>query len=141
LTLQSPADRPADASGIAHARPGNGQSKRRRHRVARPQLLTRDALDGRTNAARAFDRLAADITADLGGRDQLSTIEAALIEAFCGAAITLQHLNCQLALGQKIDFSQHAQAVSAMVKIASRLGLQRRAKDVTSLQSYLTRVA
>ena len=47
-----------------------------------------------------------------------------------GAAVTLQHLNTQLALGQPIDLSQHAQAVSAKVRVASRLGLQRRARDV-----------
>jgi hypothetical protein len=40
---------------------------------------------------------------------------------FAGAAVTLQHLNTQLALGQPIDLSQHAQAVSAMVRGASRL--------------------
>ena len=71
-----------------------------------------------------------DIEADLGGRDRLSTIERALVEAFAGAAITLQNLNTRLALGQEIDLSQHAQACSAMVRVASRLGLQRRAKDV-----------
>ncbi|MBV8287555.1 MAG: hypothetical protein JOZ35_11595 [Hyphomicrobiales bacterium] len=38
-----------------------------------------------------------------------------------GAAVTLQHLNTQLALGQPIDLSQHAQAVSAMMCVASRL--------------------
>jgi hypothetical protein len=46
------------------------------------RLLTRDQLDGRTNAAKVFDRLVTNIEADLGGRDQLSTIELALIEAF-----------------------------------------------------------
>lgn len=66
----------------------------------------------------------------MGGHDQLSTIEVALIEAFAGAAVTLNNLNTRLALGQEIDLSQHAQAVSAMVRVASRLGLQRRAKDV-----------
>jgi hypothetical protein len=87
-------------------------------------------LDGRTNAAKLFDRLITDIEADLGGSDQLSTIERQLVEAFAGAAVTLQHLNTQLALGEKIDLSQHAQAVSAMVRVASRLGLQRRMKDI-----------
>jgi hypothetical protein len=106
--------------------------KRRRldKKRTRPQLLTRDQLDGRTNAARFFDRLVADIESDLGGADQLSTIERSLIEGFAGAAVTLQHLNTQLALGQEIDLSQHAQAVSAMVRVASRLGLQRRQRDV-----------
>jgi hypothetical protein len=105
-------------------------TRRRSKKPTRPQLLTRDQLDGRTNAAKAFDQLVADIEADLGGHDRLSAIELQLIEGFAGAAVTLQHLNTQLALGQPIDLSQHAQCVSAMVRVASRLGLQRRAKDV-----------
>jgi hypothetical protein len=100
------------------------------HRASRPQLLTRDALDQRTNAFKLFDRLVVDIEQDLGGRDQLSTIERALVEAFAGAAVTLHNLNTRLALGESIDLGQHAQAVSAMVRVASRLGLQRRAKDI-----------
>ncbi|MBV8108205.1 MAG: hypothetical protein JOZ35_11600 [Hyphomicrobiales bacterium] len=54
----------------------------------------------------------------------------ASLRGFAGAAVILQHLNTQLVLGQPIDLSQHAQAVSAMVRVASRLGLQRRARDV-----------
>jgi hypothetical protein len=103
---------------------------RRRHRAVKPQLLTRGTLDKRSNAFKLFNRLAADIEADLGGRNPLNTIELTLIEAYVGATVTLQHLNTQLALGQPIDLSQHAQAVSAMVRVASRLGLQRRARDV-----------
>ena len=92
----------------------------RPHRSTRQRLLTRNQLDGRTSAAKLFDRLVAAIEVDLGGHDQLSTIERALVEAFAGAAVTLHHLNTRLALG----------AVSAMVRVASRLGLQRRQKDV-----------
>jgi hypothetical protein len=112
---------------LDEGRPANG---RRRHVAVRPQLLTRDALDQRTNAAKLFNQLIADIEIDLGGHDELSTIELQLIEAFAGACVTLQHLNTQLALGQKIDLAQHSSAVGAMVRVASRLGLQRRAKDV-----------
>ena len=108
------------------AKPAKKQNKGK----TKPQLLTRATLDGRTNAARYFDDLASNIEADLGGRAALSTIELALIEGFCGAAVTLQNLNTRLALGQDIDLSQHAQCVSAMVRVASRLGLQRRARDV-----------
>jgi len=113
--------------------------RRRQHKATRPQLLTRAQLDGRTSAAKAFDKLVADIEADLGGRDQLSTIELALIEAFAGASVTLQHLNMRLALGQEIDLGQHAQAVSAMVRVSSRLGLRRRTRDLTPSLSDLLR--
>jgi hypothetical protein len=118
--------------------PTDGPAKRRRHRPARPQLLTRSSLDGRTNAAKLFDKLVTDIEADLAGRDQLTAIERALVEAFAGAYVSLSHLNTQLALGQKIDLGMHAQCVGAMVRVASRLGLQRRQRDVTlSLAEYL----
>ena len=73
------------------------------------------------------------IEADLGGADQLSAIERNLIQAFAGAAVTLHHLNARLMAGEEINLAQHAQAVSAMVRVASRLGLQRRQKDVGGL--------
>src|SRR5947207_885209 len=113
--------------------------RRRQHKATQPQLLTRAQLDGRTSAAKAFDKLVADIEADLGGRDQLSAIELVLIEAFAGVAVMLQHLNTRLALGQEIDLSQHALAVSSMVRVASRLGLRRRARDLTPTLSDLLR--
>jgi hypothetical protein len=129
---------------LATARPPEGPAKRRRwpvkaHHRTRPQLLSRAELDGRTNAAREFDRLVASIEADLGGHDRLSAIEVALVEAFAGAAVTLNHLNTQLALGQPIDLGQHAQCVSAMVRVASRLGIARRAKDVGATLGDLLR--
>ena len=106
----------------------------RRHsgKATRPQLLTRRELDGRTNAAKYFDQLVADIENDLSGRDQLSTIERALVEAFAGASVSLQNLNTKLALGQEIDLSQLAQTVGAMVRVASRLGLPRRSRLVST---------
>ena len=107
--------------------------RRRRHRATRPRLLTREQLDGRTSAAKVFDRTVSAIEADLGGTDQLSTIERALIQAFAGASVTLHHLNARLMAGEEVNLAQHAQAVSAMVRVASRLGLQRRQKDVGGL--------
>src|SRR5262249_11715347 len=117
-------------SELALSSPGPAPKKRGPHRATRPQLLTRDLIDGRTNAAKVFDRLVSNIETDLGWRDRLSAIELALVEAFAGAAVTLENLNTRLLLGEEIDLGQHAQAVSAMVRVASRLGLQRRARDV-----------
>jgi hypothetical protein len=84
----------SDVAALPPACSPESRSKpRRRRKVTKPQLLTRDQLDGRTNAAKFFDQLVADIEADLGGREHLSTIERALVEAFAGAAVTLYHLN------------------------------------------------
>jgi hypothetical protein len=125
-TPQNAARLPTACLSDASAKP----TRRRSKRATRPQLLSREQLDGRTNAAKVFDRLVSAIFADMGGIDQLSTIEVALVEAFAGAAVTLNNLNTRLALGQEIDLSQHAQAVSAMVRVATRLGLQRRAREI-----------
>jgi hypothetical protein len=103
---------------------------RRRHRPSKPQLLTRAALDGRTGAARYFDRLVGDIERDLGGSDQLSAIEHELVEAFAGASVMLAHLNTKVARGEEVDPAEHSQAASTLVRIATRLGLQRRARDI-----------
>ncbi len=99
----------------------------------------RSQLDGRTNAAKFFDSLVADIEADLSGRDQLTAIQRALVEAFAGACVSLQHLNAKLALGEEIDISQHAQCVGAMVRVASRLGIERRQKDITPTLADIAR--
>jgi hypothetical protein len=108
-------------------------AKRRRldKKRTRPQLLTRAELDGRTNAAKAIDRLVGNIEADLGGHDELSAIEVELVEAFAGSAVAMRNLNTRLALGEQIDLGEHSQAISTMLRVASRLGLQRRAKDIS----------
>ena len=120
--------------------PGTTLTKRRIHWRTKPQLLTREQLDGRTNAAKYFDALASRIEADLGGHDQLSAIELTLVEAYVGAAVSLQNLNTRLALGQEIDLGQHAQCVSAMVRVASRLGLRRRQKDPQGMEEFLASI-
>jgi hypothetical protein len=119
---------------VAAAKPVHRRSKR----ATRPQLLMRSQLDGRTNAAKYFDKLADDIATDLGGRDQLTAIQRSLIEGFCGACVVLAHLNTKLALGEPIDISQHSQTVGAMVRVATRLGCERIARNVTpTLSDYL----
>jgi len=109
------------------------RARKRRHRASKPQLLSRRTLDRRTNAARTFDRLVADIESDLGGRDHLSAIEHSLIEAYAGAALVLDNLNARLLCGEPIDIGQYTQTISSMVRVAARLGIRRRPCDVTVL--------
>jgi hypothetical protein len=96
-------------------------------------------LEQATGAARFFDKMVREIETDLGGRRQLSRIQAELIRAFAGAATTLQYLNVQVALGETsaIDLGGYATVASTMLRIGSKLGLQRRPKDVTTLADYL----
>jgi hypothetical protein len=92
-------------------------------------------LEQATGARRFFDKMVREIESDLGGRRQLSRIQLELIRGFAGAATTLQYLNVQVALGEtsEIDLSGYAIIASTMLRIGSKLGLQRRPKDVTVL--------
>jgi hypothetical protein len=107
----------------------------RQKRTKRSKRAPRDLvpLDKATGAARFFDRIVREIETDLGGRRQLSRIQGELIRAFAGAATTLQYLNVQVALGEgsEIDLSGYATIASTMLRIGSRLGLQRVPRDVT----------
>jgi hypothetical protein len=112
---------------------GNGAGKVR--------LLTRQALDGRTVASRRFEQLVTSIQNDLGGHDQLSTVTLTLIEAYAGAATALEHLNTQLLQGNEVDFNRLTAAASTLTRIATRLGVERRPKNVTpTLADYLREV-
>src|SRR5262249_7563748 len=97
-------------------------------RNVKVRLPSRAHLDGRSSAAKEFDRLAAEIQTDLG-RDCLSAIEFALIEAFCGSAVLLNALNARILLGQGIAPAEHAALLSSMVPVDSRLGLHRQTRQ------------
>jgi hypothetical protein len=76
----------------------------------------------------------------MGGSDQLSAMECRLIDAFCGASVVLDHLNTKIITGTEIDaatVAMHAQAISAMVRVARRLGTSRRAKPVLDMNTFL----
>ena len=49
-----------------------------------------------------------------------------LVEAFAGAAVHVHDLNARLLLGEEVDITAHASAISTMVRIASRIGVHRR---------------
>jgi hypothetical protein len=140
--VESSAQIPADVAlmpdgiGDSKVRPaevtmatGNGRGKLR--------LLTRQNLDGRTAAAKQFDAIAQGIAEDLKGSDKLSTIQLHLIECFAGCAIIVSAINAKLLTGGAIDVSEHSQAASTLVRLASRLGIHRRMRDVNDLTDHI----
>jgi hypothetical protein len=110
--------------------------KKRRHA---PRDLV--PIDRTSGAARFYDKMRRDIAADLGGRRTMSRIESELVKGFCGCATRLEYLNYQILLGEaaEADVASYAQLASTMLRIGARLGLSRRAKDVTppTLEEYL----
>jgi hypothetical protein len=124
-------DSTSDTLSWAPDAPRKRRPRRDKRRQTKPQLLTRADLDGRTNAAKAFDRLYSEISSDLG--NELTAVERSLVEGFCGATVVLQALNTKLALGQEIDLSEHAVVCSSMVRIAAKIGVSRKARLVNGL--------
>jgi hypothetical protein len=125
-----------DTTPLTLIRPTDAAPKRvqkRSHRPTKLQLPSMASLDQRTNAAREFSRLASAIEQDLGGRSELSNIELSLVQAFCGASVALAALNMRLVRDgeEGIDLGVHALICGALCRISSRLGLQRRPRDVT----------
>ena len=118
----------ADASPMPT---GNGRGKVR--------LLTRQSLDGRTKARKQFDAVVEGIASDLGGEAHLTTVQRHLVEAFAGCAVVVHDINARLLLGQPIDVSEAAQAVSSLVRLAQRIGVGRRMLDVTDLTDHITK--
>jgi hypothetical protein len=142
--MESSAQIPVDAAlmpngiGDSKVRPAaNAMTMASGNGRGRLRLLTRKNLDGRTQAAKQFSAIAEGIAEDLGGSDHLSTVQRHLVEAFAGAALCVHTLNAKLLLGQQVDVAEVSQCVSAMVRIASKLGCDRVPRDVTTLGDIL----
>ena len=98
-----------------------------------------DRLDGRTAIAQDMRARWQAMTADLGGEATLSYSQLSLVER----ALWLEHwLAVQeraLADGdyQSFDAGRWTQACNALQGILKTLGIERRARDVTSLADYI----
>jgi hypothetical protein len=130
----------ADARLISGSPASKPKSRGQRpHGPIKPVPFTRADLDSRTAAARMWDNLSANIAADLGGEANLSSVQKTLIEAFVGVSIRLNDLNMRGLRGEQIDLSELSLAASTLVRIASRIGIARVARDVGSSLGDLLR--
>jgi hypothetical protein len=129
----------ADDAPVPNFKKPKKYKYRASHKANKPQLLTRDRLDGRRNAVATFDKHAREIQNDLGGYEALSAVQLALVEAFVGESLVMQTMNAKIMLGQEVDLGLHALVAGAMCRLATRLGVKRQARDVTppSLAVYL----
>ncbi|MBK5960942.1 hypothetical protein CCR97_22445 [Rhodoplanes elegans] len=142
MMMPSPSSADAPPKGSPKP-PGKKRPRARTFVPAKAQPLTRGVIDRRTRAFANFTRVADGIAADLGGADQLTTIERALVEAFAGAAVALDDLSTRLLRGEQVDPGVQSQMITTLVRVATRLGTRRRAKTVTTpdLRTYIQRAA
>ena len=99
------------------------------------------ALDGRTAIAQDMSARFAEICADLGGVDGLSYMTRSLIERALWLEYWLAAQERDLAEGKDLDAGRYVQAANGLQGIFSKLGLERRPQDVTSLGAYIAQKA
>jgi hypothetical protein len=121
----------------------NGMSREHdnalRRARAKLRLITPQNLDGRSAACQQFNKIVRRVAADLGGSDALTEIEKHLITSFAGAAILQGHQVAKLLSGEEVDIDEYSAITTSMIRSATRLGTDRRAKAVSppTVDEYL----
>ena len=95
------------------------------------------SLDGRTAIAQELRQRQTSLSNDLGGIESLSYQQRALVDRAIFLEYHLQQQELRLASGEQFDSGQWVQAANSLSGIFSKLGLQRKAKDV-SLSQYVS---
>ncbi len=95
-------------------------------------------IDGRSLTARRYHDLVAAIVADHGSVP-LSETRMQLIRRFAASAVLAEAMEAKLVSGGTIDVTEHSQLSSTLVRLASRIGLDRVPKDVppATLSDYM----
>jgi hypothetical protein len=94
-------------------------------------------VDGRSAVARRYQDIVASLTSDAGGDSRMSETRRQLIRRFAALAVLAENMEAKLAMGEPIDLGQHCLLSSALVRLSSRLGVNRAAKVVQPLKDYL----
>jgi hypothetical protein len=95
-------------------------------------------IDGRTLIARRYRDITNAILVDQGGEAECSESRKQLIRRFAAAAVIAEQMEARLARGEPIDINEHATLSSTLVRLAQRIGINRRFKNITpALPDYL----
>jgi hypothetical protein len=122
--MESPADRPV-------SRPANGAAAPAlRSRVTNHKDLL-PGLDGRSASARRYRDLVNSYIADMGGSDRCSDIKLGLLRRLAAVTVQAEVLEAKMVNGEAIDVATLCVLASTTVRLSTRLGLERVARDVT----------
>jgi len=98
-----------------------------------PRFL--DRLDGRTQAARALRQRLAELESDLGG--ELSYQQSSLARRVIWLESWLETQEAKAAEGEDVAIGQQVQAINSLIGLYRILGIERRARDVPDLQTWM----
>jgi hypothetical protein len=101
-----------------------------RSRVTTGRSVLAGLRNGRTEIARRYADLVAMACTDLGGASVMSQAKIQLARRFAALSVQLEALETRIANGEVIDTAQYSQLTSTLVRVVSRLGVERLAKDI-----------
>jgi hypothetical protein len=88
-------------------------------------------VDGRSLVARRYRDIASQIAVDQGGVEQCSESRKQLIRRFAAAAVLAEQMEARLANGEEIDIGEHSLLCSTLTRLAQRIGIDRRPREIT----------
>jgi hypothetical protein len=94
-------------------------------------------LDGRSAAARRFRDLVNSYLSDAGGIAECSEIRIGLIRRLAAVVVQSELLESRMVNGENVDTTRLCQLASTVVRISTRLGLERRQHLVPTLSDVL----
>ena len=94
-------------------------------------------LDSRTGLAKQMRERFQSFTQDLGGAEHLSYAQRSLCERALWLEFWLASQERELAEGKEFDVGKWVQAANSLQGILSKLGLERKTRDVPSLRDVL----
>ena len=86
-------------------------------------------VDQRSSIARRYRDLMAEAIADSGGLSECSQARLQLIRRLAALSVQLEALEAKLADGAEIDITEYTALTSTLVRVVSRLGINRVARD------------
>ncbi|MGE3990119.1 hypothetical protein [Pseudorhodoplanes sp.] len=126
---------------IMRKQPTDDVSKRKsthRTRVTNGKRILQ-GVDGRGLIARRYYDLYDIIMQDQGGADRMSEVRKQLVRRFAAASVLGEMMEARIANGDNVDIAQHALIASTLVRLSSKIGIDRRSKVVSTpaLKDYL----
>jgi hypothetical protein len=118
----------------------NVQDKRCQSRVTTGKRLL-PGIDGRSPTARRYRDLVSALAVDQGGADGMSEARAQLCRRFAAAACLAENMEADLVNGKQINIGEHCLLSSTLVRLASRIGINRHAREIVpSVAQYLENI-
>jgi hypothetical protein len=111
--------------------PGEPATAPSRKSRGKARLLTLDALDRRTLAARRAHELIEAIEADLGGAANLSEGTRQLVQRAAVLGTFVESCEARWLGGQSIELADYLAAVNNQRRVLATIGIERRARDIT----------